>query len=300
MGRISLRLAAWVLLGERIDAERAEAVVTEPAGGRGVGRRPSRARHRVHSGRGRHAGPGDAPQSGGAQRVRRRGHRPGSERARRRRRTGRAAERARPSGQALRPEALRGHVLGLLLAGNETTTAALLWMLVHGARQPDEWTKVATASGATRGAFVTESLRLTPAVWGIPRTPIKPGVTLTSGGATTRVRRGQLATVYLRAINRDPNAVARPVAVRSGASRGRDQGAEARVDPVRARSARLHRPAPRAGRAARGAARARAARRRRDRRTGRGRRELRAACSRRSRGSIHVGEPVGAADSVVT
>ncbi len=46
-------------------------------------------------------------------------------------------------------------------------------------------------------------MRINPAVWGIPRAPKKAGVTLTANGITTRVRRGQLATVYLRGINRD-------------------------------------------------------------------------------------------------
>ena len=32
--------------------------------------------------------------------------------------------------------------------------------------------------------FVTETLRLSPAVWGIPRTPTKSGVTLTANDAT--------------------------------------------------------------------------------------------------------------------
>ena len=75
---------------------------------------------------------------------------------------------ARPSGKALAPDALRSHVLGLLLSGNET-------------------------------------LRLSPAVWGIPRVPTRVGVGLAAGAVTTRVRRGRLATVYLRGIDRDPS-----------------------------------------------------------------------------------------------
>jgi cytochrome P450 len=110
---------------------------------------------------------------------------------------------ARTGGKELSPAAQRGQVLGLLLAGNETTTAALLWTLVHGARTPEAWTSVADDAHCA-SSFVTESLRLSPAVWGIPRTPVEAGVMLTSGTVIARVRRGQLATVYLRAINRDP------------------------------------------------------------------------------------------------
>ncbi len=53
--------------------------------------------------------------------------------------------------------------------------------------------------------YVTETLRLTPAVWGIPRVPTRAGVTLSAGGAVSKARRGQVATIYLRGMNRDPN-----------------------------------------------------------------------------------------------
>jgi enediyne biosynthesis protein E7 len=112
---------------------------------------------------------------------------------------------ARPSGSPLSPEQLRSHVLGLFLAGNETTAAALSWAVVHGAAAPEEWSKMRADPDRHTTAFLTESLRLNPAVWGIPRTPNKPGVMLTAGAVTTRVRRGQLANIYLRGINRDPN-----------------------------------------------------------------------------------------------
>ena len=51
---------------------------------------------------------------------------------------------------------------------------------------------------------MAETLRLSPAVWGIPRTPSRPGVSIRAGDAEASVRRGQLATIYLRGINRDP------------------------------------------------------------------------------------------------
>jgi cytochrome P450 len=78
--------------------------------------------------------------------------------------------------------------------------------LVHGARAPHEWAALRKDdSGRRTTSFLTESLRLNPAVWGIPRTPNKAGVTVTAAGVRTRVRRGQIATVYLRGINRDAN-----------------------------------------------------------------------------------------------
>ena len=118
---------------------------------------------------------------------------------------------ARPSGNPLSPEQLRSHVLGLFLAGNETTAAALSWAVVHGAAAPQEWTKVRDDPDRFTSPFLTESLRLNPAVWGIPRTPVKPGVMLTAGKVTTRVRRGQLANIYLRGINRDTNVWTDPL-----------------------------------------------------------------------------------------
>ena len=67
---------------------------------------------------------------------------------------------------------------------------------------PDAWTRL-RADPDCAASFVDESLRLSPAVWGIPRTPSKPGVTVHADGITTRVRRGQVTTINLRGINRD-------------------------------------------------------------------------------------------------
>lgn len=185
MGRIALSLAAWVLLGEHVDSARAEELAHHQ---REVVRWVGKQLGQLN---------GFLPVAIGARAREMKGHR--------------AALRAyadevvaRPSGKSLTTAELRGHVLGLFLAGNETTAAALSLALVHAAHAPDEWTAVRDDPSGKTTPFVTETLRLTPAVWGIPRTPNRAGVTLTAGGVTTRVRRGQLATVYLRAINRDP------------------------------------------------------------------------------------------------
>jgi cytochrome P450 len=82
---------------------------------------------------------------------------------------------------------------------------------VHAAQAPEAWCAVRRDPGGQTLPFVTESLRLTPAVWGIPRTPNRAGVTVAAGGGSTRVRRGQLATIYLRAINRDPDTWTDPL-----------------------------------------------------------------------------------------
>lgn len=203
MGRIALTLAAWVMLGDHLDATRAEEIAhhqREVVGwvGRQLGKingfipiavgaqAREMKRHRAVLGAYADEVIAHAKASGSADDV-----------------LG-ALMNARPSGKALTPTELRGHVLGLFLAGNETTAAALSWALVHGAASPDDWACVRNDPNRYTLPFLTESLRLNPAVWGIPRTPKRAGVTLTVDGSPTRVRRGQVATVYLRGINRDP------------------------------------------------------------------------------------------------
>jgi cytochrome P450 len=203
MGRIALILAAWVLLGEHLDATRAEEIAHhQRAVVRWVGRRTG-------------APTGFLPFAPGAEGREMKRHRaalnayadevigraqavpPGDDALG-------ALITARPGGRALSSEQLRGHVLGLFLAGNETTTAALTWSLVHGAEAPDEWAKVAADPQRATMPFIDETLRLHPAVWGIPRSPAKSGTTLTAAGNTFRVRRGQITNIYLRGMHRDP------------------------------------------------------------------------------------------------
>jgi cytochrome P450 len=105
---------------------------------------------------------------------------------------------ARPGGSPLSATALREHVLGLLLAGNETTAAALAWACVNAAENPSEWEKLRADPTRSR-AYVDETLRLTPAVWAIPRRPARRGVRI----GDQPIRRSELVTIYLRGINRD-------------------------------------------------------------------------------------------------
>jgi cytochrome P450 len=204
MGRVALSLAAWVLLGEQLDRSRAEEIAHHQRAVVGwVGEQLGKLTGFIPVARGergrdmkRHRAVLNAYADEVIARAKARG-RAGDD-------VLGALLSARPSGKALSPDQLRGHVLGLFLAGNETTAAALSWALVHGARTPDEWARVRDDPDRHTVAFLTETLRLTPAVWGIPRTPTKAGIALTAAGVTTRVRRGQLATVYLRGINRDP------------------------------------------------------------------------------------------------
>ncbi|HEY7134094.1 MAG TPA: cytochrome P450 [Acidimicrobiia bacterium] len=98
---------------------------------------------------------------------------------------------------------LVGQILGMLLAGTETTAAALVWALVHGSANPAEWERIRIDPSQTR-SYVFETLRLTPPVWGIPRTPRRAAVHLSTDGVEQRVRRGAVVTIYVRGMNRDP------------------------------------------------------------------------------------------------
>jgi cytochrome P450 len=204
MERIALRCAAWVLLGEELDAARADE----------LSRHQRAVVHWVGVRLGRVTG--FLPVALGA---------PGREMKRHRAALNayadevisRASKRApandvlgalvaaRPKGRPLSGEALRGHVLGLFLAGNETTAAALTWAVAQGAANPVEWSRLRAEPAERVHAFLNESLRLNPAVWGIPRTPRRPGTVLATPATATRVRRGQITTIYLRGINRDPD-----------------------------------------------------------------------------------------------
>ena len=210
LGRIAFRVAAWVLLGEQLDATRAEEIAhhqREVVGWVGVqlgaltgflpvavgGRARAMKRHRAvldayadeviaRAGTTRE---GDDVLSRCSAHVWRAGHS---------RRPSSAATSWASSSRATRPRPRRCRGLSSTARGNRTSGR-----------------RCASDPGRATGPFLIEMLRLTPAVWGIPRTPSRAGVTLTSAGITTRVRRGQLATVYLRAINRDPNIWSEPL-----------------------------------------------------------------------------------------
>ena len=103
-----------------------------------------------------------------------------------------------------------GHVIfGLLLAGNETTAAALSWVLVHAAQNPAMWAEL-RGEPEHADPFVTETLRLNPPAWGLTRTPTRGGVALQADGRSIPVRRPGVVTVYLRGMNRDASVWSDP------------------------------------------------------------------------------------------
>ncbi len=120
-----------------------------------------------------------------------------------------ALEGAKVHGRPLTRPHLRGHVLGLLVVGTETTAATLAWALHNGATRPDAWTRLAEPDPPAR-PYIDETLRLHPAAWGIPRTPARRGRRLNCGDEQVAVRPGAVVNVYLLAIHRDPNVWPEP------------------------------------------------------------------------------------------
>jgi cytochrome P450 len=202
MGQIALVIAAWVFLGEELDAAHAQELADH--------------QRQVVAWVGRRLGALSAgiPIALGADARRMRVHRRALEhyvdgvvdRAVREERVedtvlGRLCT-AEAAGRALDRDGVRGQLLGLLLAGNETTAAALSWVLVHAAQHPDLWDELRRDESRV-DAFVAETLRVSPPAWGLTRTPTRGGVSLRRDDGPVRVRRPGVVTVYLRAIHRD-------------------------------------------------------------------------------------------------
>ena len=203
MGRIALVVAAWVFLGDRLDTERAQELadhqrhVVDWVGHRlgaisaGVPVALGNAARRMHTHRRALERYADS--------IIERADRDGSDDE-----TVLGRLQSLPTnGRGLGHDAVRSQVLGLLLAGNETTAAAMSWVLVFASLYPDAWRTVRHVP-ARADSFVAETLRLRPPAWGLTRTPTHGGVVLPYDSARIRVRRPGVVTVYLRRIHRDP------------------------------------------------------------------------------------------------
>jgi cytochrome P450 len=114
---------------------------------------------------------------------------------------------ARPNGQPISEKELIGHILGMLLAGNETTALALAWAVVHGAENPSEWAKL-RVDATYAEPFITESMRLNPTVWAFARQTRRGGKI--AGHETTFL--SNMAVVYLRGMNRRADLWDNPLA----------------------------------------------------------------------------------------
>jgi cytochrome P450 len=197
--RIALTGAAWVMFGDRLDAARADELVAHQRAivdwvGSRIGQ-PT----------------GAIPVAFGRSARTMREHRAalrayGAELLARRDATDQpilaAIRAATRRGDANDDRAATAEVLGLLFAGTETTAATVLWALVHASRHPEQWERIREDHTTVR-PFVLETLRLTPAAWGLSRTPASRGAVLTSGDISQPVRRPLVVSVYLRHINRD-------------------------------------------------------------------------------------------------
>lgn len=212
--RLTVVVAAWVLFGALLDPDRADELVdhqraaidwlgrqlTSPAGtlpfavGPGA-RRMRRHRDALNAYAGeliearRRAGEGAAPDVLDALLV------------------------ARPGGRPLSEEQLRSHIIGLLVAGNETTASALSWAVVEGAANPQEWAAL-RRDPARAAAYVDETLRLHPPAWATDRSPVAKRARLTVGGLSVDIPRREAVMLYLRGLHRDPAVWPEPDAFR--------------------------------------------------------------------------------------
>ena len=225
MGRIALVVAAWVLLGDRLGSDRAQELadhqrqVVAWVGSRlgalsaavPIAMGPGAAQMRRHRHALEHYVDGVIDRAVADDRADTL--------------LGRLQS-ARVAGRALDRSSVRSHVMGLLLAGNETTAAALSWVLVLGARHPEAWARLRARSDRAED-FVAETLRLQPPAWGLTRTPTRGGVAIVANGRTVPVRRPGVVTVYLRGLLRDPTAWPDPLRF--------DPGRHRDGDPARAR-----------------------------------------------------------------
>ena len=177
MGQIALTLAAWVMLGDRLDATRAEEIAHHQRAVVGwVGAAGGQAQRRPAGRRGR-GGTRDEASPRGAPCLRRRRDRSRARHRRRRRRARRAAARATVGEGAHRRRAARPRARTVPRRQRDHRGRALVGPRARRAQAPDDVARGSRRPGSQTLPFISESLRLTPAVWGIPRTPNRAGVT---------------------------------------------------------------------------------------------------------------------------
>ena len=208
MGTMALRLAAWVLFGDRLDHARAEVLAAhQQQVVTWVGHRLGKLRSVVPWTNGRAAREMRVHQGAlnayADEIVARLGQEDAVDDV------GGLLTRAKDGATPLSAKDKRSHVLGLLLAGNETTAAALSWAMVNGARHPHEWARLRDKASNVR-PFLDETLRLTPAVWGFARRPKVRGAAIDGH----RIGRIEVVTVYLRGMNRSPDRWTDPLEFR--------------------------------------------------------------------------------------
>jgi cytochrome P450 family 103 len=75
-------------------------------------------------------------------------------------------------GQLTEPE-IRTQVLGLILAGSDTTRGSLCLTLKHLLQHPDQWRAFCADPDGMKKGVVAEGLRFDPIVSGVPRVPLR-------------------------------------------------------------------------------------------------------------------------------
>jgi cytochrome P450 len=107
-------------------------------------------------------------------------------------------------GELTEPE-IRTQVLGLILAGSDTTRGSLCLTLAHLLRHPDQWRAFCADPDGMKKGVVTEGLRYDPIVSGVPRVALND---MDIDGY--RVPAGTPIAVSLLSAMRDPEVYAEP------------------------------------------------------------------------------------------
>ncbi|GAM97308.1 putative cytochrome P450 hydroxylase [alpha proteobacterium U9-1i] len=100
---------------------------------------------------------------------------------------------------------IRTQVLGLILAGSDTTRGSLCMMLAHALRNPDQWQDFCADPEGLKKDLVNEGLRFDPVISAIPRIPL---VDMEIDGY--RVPAGTPVAVSILSALRDPDVYSEP------------------------------------------------------------------------------------------
>lgn len=100
---------------------------------------------------------------------------------------------------------IRAQIVGLILAGSDTTRNSMCMILYHLLRHPDQWTAFCASPDGLKRAAVEEGLRFEPVVTSIPRVALKD---LEIDGYL--VPQGAVIAISTLSVLRDPSLYANP------------------------------------------------------------------------------------------
>jgi cytochrome P450 len=112
-------------------------------------------------------------------------------------------------GDPLSDEALRDHIVTLLLAGHETTTTGLAWAFERLVRHPEALARARSGDTEYLDAVMNETLRVRPVIDGVWRKLTAPAVV-----ANRRLPAGTTVFPAISLVQRDERAFERPAEFR--------------------------------------------------------------------------------------